>query len=338
MSDQAFFATAARGLEPLLVTELSSFGALEVEETIGGVYFKGPLKVALRACLWSRLASRILAPIAEFAAEDSDQLYEEVKRVDWRQHLDVKSTLAVDAHVSQSKIDHSRYALLRVKDAVVDQLRDHSGQRPNIDPLQPDLRLNLYLFRNRATLSVDLSGASLHKRGYRTDGLSAPLKENLAAALLLSCNWPEIHAAGGAFLDPMCGSGTLPLEAALIATDCAPGLQREHYGFLGWRQFDGQHWEELLQEAQTRKAAGLERRHPPFIGFDESPRAIRQAWEHARAVGVDRWLHFERRDLSLVEPPAARSGLLVTNPPYGERLGELAELPPLYNQLGERMC
>jgi 23S rRNA (guanine2445-N2)-methyltransferase / 23S rRNA (guanine2069-N7)-methyltransferase len=244
----------------------------------------------------------------------------------------------VDAHVSQSKIDHSRYALLRVKDAVVDQLRDSNGQRPNIDALRPDLRLNLYLFRNRATISIDLSGASLHKRGYRSDGLSAPLKENLAAAILLDCNWPAIHAAGGAFVDPMCGSGTLPLEAAMIATDSAPGLLRDHFGFLGWRQFDGQHWPELRQEAETRQAEGLEGRHPPLIGYDENTRAIRQAWEHARAAGVERWLHFERRELAAVEPPAQAAGLLVTNPPYGERLGELSALPPLYNRLGEKMC
>ncbi len=337
MSENAYFATAARGLEPLLATELSSFGAQEIVEAIGGVHFTGPLKVALQACLWSRLASRILAPIAEFEANDTDQLYEGVLQIDWRRHLDVSSSLAVDAHVSQSKIDHSRYALLRVKDAVVDQFRDRCGERPNIDALQPDLRLNLYLFRNRATLSVDLSGSSLHKRGYRSDGLSAPLKENLAAAILLSCNWPEIHAAGGAFVDPMCGSGTLPLEAALIASDCAPGLKRDYYGFLGWKQFDGQHWDDLLKEAAERKSAGLERKQPTIVGYDENTRAIRQAWEHARAAGVDRWLHFERREMEMVEPPAGNAGLLVTNPPYGERLGELSELPPLYNRLGEKM-
>lgn len=337
MSDQAFFATAARGLEPLLAQELISFGAQQVTEVIGGVSFSGPLTVALRACLWSRLASRILAPISEFEAETTDQLYAGAREIDWKQHLDVTGTLAVDAHVSQSKIDHSRYALLRVKDAVVDQLRDTSGQRPDIDPLQPDLRLNLYLFRNLATISVDLSGASLHKRGYRSDGLGAPLKENLAAAILMSCDWPRIHAEGGGLVDPMCGSGTLPLEAALIATDSAPGLMREHFGFLGWRQFDGQGWDELLQEAEDRKAAGLERRQPPMIGYDENTRAIRQAWEHARGAGVDRWLHFERRELELIEPPGTERGLLVANPPYGERLGDVEELPLLYNRLGEKL-
>ncbi len=337
MSDRTFFATAARGLEPLLVDELSSFGALEVVEAIGGVHFKGPLSVALRACLWSRLASRILAPISEFEAETTDQLYAAVRQIDWRQQLGPGGSLAVDAHVAQSKIDHSRYALLRVKDAVVDQLRDLNGERPDIALVKPDLRLNLYLFRNRATLSVDLSGSSLHKRGYRSDGLGAPLKENLAAAILLDCGWPQIHAAGGAFVDPMCGSGTLPLEAALIATDCAPGLLRNHFGFLGWRQFDGRDWDELLQEAEERKAAGLVHRQPPIIGYDENTRAIRQAWEHARTAGVDRWLHFERRELALIEKPAADSGLLAINPPYGERLGELSQLPPLYNKLGEQM-
>ncbi len=337
MSDRIFFATAARGLEPLLVNELVSFGASEVHEKTGGVHFRGPLKVAMRACLWSRLASRILAPISEFNAETTDQLYEAVYQIDWRQQLRAGGSLAVDAHVAQSKIDHSRYALLRVKDAVVDQLREQTGQRPDVDLLTPDLRLNLYLFRNQATLSIDLSGSSLHRRGYRSDGLGAPLKENLAAAILLDCNWPQIHAAGGAFIDPMCGSGTLPLEAALIATDCAPGLLRDHFGFFGWQHFADQDWSDLLQEAEERKAEGLARCQPPFIGYDENSRAIRQAWEHARAAGVDRWLHFERRELALIEPPTTETGLLAINPPYGERLGDLAELPSLYNRLGEQM-
>lgn len=336
MPESIFFATAARGLEPLLVEELTFFGAEQVESTIGGVRFSGSLQVALRACLWSRLASRILAPVAEFPAESTDQLYAGVREVDWRQHLGTEGSLAVDAHVARSRIDHSRFALLRVKDAVVDQLRDKFGQRPDIDPLQPDVRLNLYLNNNQATLSVDLSGASLHKRGYRADGLGAPLKENLAAALLLDCGWPDIHAQGGAFLDPMCGSGTLPLEAALIACDCAPGLQRDYYGFFGWRQFDGRYWDELVAEAQDRRAAGLEKRQPALVGYDENPRAIRQAWEHARAAGVDRWLHFEKRELEGIEK-ISDAGLLLANPPYGERLGEADQLPPLYNRLGEKM-
>jgi len=336
-SEQTFFATAAHGLEKLLAAELTAMGAAEVVEEMGGVHFNGPLKLALRACLWSRLASRILMPIAAFPADNSDQLYAQVLQIDWRQHLDKGRTLAVDAHVAQSNLDHSRFALLRVKDAVVDQLRNSCGWRPDIAPQQADLRLNLYLFRNHATLSIDLSGSSLHKRGYRSDGLGAPLKENLAAAILLLCDWPHIHAAGGAFVDPMCGSGTLAVEAALMATDSAPGLLRDHFGFTGWKQFNGQGWDELRQEAQQRQAAGLARRQPPMIGYDEQSRAIRQAWEHGRAAGVERWLHFERRELDLVEKPPCTTGLLATNPPYGERLGEVAALPSLYNRLGEKM-
>lgn len=336
--EQTFFATAAHGLEKLLAAELTSMGATEVAEDMGGVHFNGPLTLALRACLWSRLASRILMPIAQFPADNSDQLYAQVVQIDWRQHLDSGRSLAVDAHVAQSNLDHSRFALLRVKDAVVDQLRETCGWRPNIDPQKADLRLNLYLLKNHATLSIDLSGSSLHKRGYRSDGLGAPLKENLAAAILLCCDWPQIHAAGGGFVDPMCGSGTLAVEAALMATDSAPGLLRDHFGFTGWKQFDGRSWDELRQEAQQRQAAGLARRQPPMIGYDQKSRAIRQAWEHARTAGVDRWLHFERRELELVEKPPVTTGLFATNPPYGERLGEVAELPSLYNRLGEKMA
>lgn len=246
MDKQHFFATAALGLEPLLADELIQLGIAEVKEERAGVSFSGTLADAYSACLWSRLASRILLPLARFDAVDSDQLYREVLKIDWAEHLSSSSTLAIDCSLSQSRITHSRYAALRVKDAVVDQFKAGTGDRPSISVERPDLRLNLYVHRDVATLSLDLSGESLHRRGYRIDGVHAPLKENLAAAILTRGGWPAICASGGALVDPMCGSGSLPLEAALMATDTAPGLLRVYFGFLGWRKHDAELWADLL--------------------------------------------------------------------------------------------
>lgn len=340
MSEQlSFFATAPKGLEQMLAEELSALGAATVTETRAGVAFTGPLEVAYRACLWSRLASRILLPLASFGAASPEELYDGVRALDWTELMTANGSLAVDCNLSQSKITHSHYAALKVKDAIVDQFRDLCGQRPGVDTEQPDLRINLYLHRDEANISIDFSGTSLHRRGYREDGALAPLKENLAAAILLRAGWPQIAAAGGALVDPMCGSGTLPLEAALMAADCAPGLTRSYYGFLGWRGHDPELWQRLLEEARQRRSAGLAQL-PQIVGYDADPRAIKAAWANAARAGLQEKVHFERRELAALSGPpsrAAQGGLLVVNPPYGERLGELAELRHLYAGLGGRL-
>lgn len=333
-----FFATAARGLEPLLIGELAELGGQDVREARAGAYFSGSMQTAYRACLWSRLASRILFPLSEFAAETPEQLYASVRAIDWSEHLDPAGSLAIDCSVSQSQISHSHFAALKVKDAIVDQFREKSGTRPSIDLESPNLRLNLYLHRNQATLAIDLSGSSLHRRGYRLDGIHAPLKQNLAAAILLRAGWPEIVAQGGALIDPMCGSGTLPVEAALMATDSAPGLLREHFGFFGWQQFQPEDWEVLKEEAVQRQAEGLRKKLPSIAGYDTDSRAIRTAWQHAEQAGMDKRIHFEKRAVGgMVPPPGCNNGLIVANPPYGERLGDVKELRTVYNRLGERM-
>ncbi len=339
MSKQQFFATAPLGIEPLLATELEDSGATEVKQERAGVRFSGDLRIAYQACLWSRLANRILLPLVSFEALDPDQLYTEVLKVDWSEHLSVKNTLAVDCTLVHSKINHTQYGALRVKDAVVDQFRSRTGERPSVSVERPDLRLNLHIYKDQATLSIDLSGESLHRRGYRIDGVHAPLKENLAAAILIRAGWPAICAAGGALVDPLCGSGTLPLEAGLIATDTAPGLLRRYFGFLGWKQHDNDLWEELLQAAWKRQEIGLAQKHGTIVGYDGHNRAVKVAWEHARNAGLDKVIHFERRTLREFVAPASRgAGLLVANPPYGERLGVASELPPFYNLLGEKMA
>ncbi len=339
MAKQYFFATAALGLEPLLATELEELGAAEVKQERAGVRFAGELEIAYKACLWSRLASRILLPLGSFEALEPDQLYDGVLKIDWSEHLSVENTLAVDCTLVSSKINHTRYGALRVKDAVVDQFRSRTGGRPSVSVDQPDLRLNLHIYKDLATLSIDLSGESLHRRGYRIDGVHAPLKENLAAAILIRAGWPDICANGGALVDPLCGSGTLPLEAGLIATDTAPGLLRDYYGVVGWKQHDIELWDALVEAAKQRYWAGLEKKLAPIIGFDGDSRAVRVAWQHAQNAGLEKIIHYERRTLSEFSAPGGiERGLLVANPPYGERLGDASKLPSFYNLLGEKMA
>lgn len=330
-----FYAVTAKGMEQQLLDELSALGAEDAACIGAGVNFSGELALAYRACLWSRLANRILLPIAHFTAPSPEALYAGVQAIDWDAHLDAEGTLAVECNVSDSQITHSHYAALKVKDAIVDQLRERRGVRPSVDTEQPDLRLNVYIRRDQATLSIDLSGTSLHRRGYREQGVEAPMKENLAAAILLRAGWPAMAREGGAFLDPMCGSGTLPIEAALIAADIAPGLQRNYFGFLGWRQHDAATWRILREEADTRRAAGLAML-PSITGFDANPAAVRAAMANVARAGLQAHVHIERRELAACAPlsPRDTKGLLATNPPYGERLGEIDELAPLYSALG----
>lgn len=339
MPKQQFFATAALGLEPLLAIELETLGATEVKQERAGVRFSGDLQIAYKACLWSRLASRILLPLARFAALDSDQLYAEILKIDWSEHLSTENTLAVDCTLISSKINHSLYAALRCKDAVVDQIRSRHGERPSVSVERPDVRLNLHIHQDQATLSIDLSGDSLHRRGYRIDGVHAPLKENLAAAILTRAGWSDICAAGGALADPLCGSGTLPLEAGLIATDTAPGLLRSYFGFSGWKQHEVDLWNDLVATARQRQVIGLEKNIAAIVGYDNDSRAIKAAWQHAQNAGLEKVIHFERRTLrEFVVPSGAQHGLLVANPPYGERLGVASELPEFYNLLGKKMA
>lgn len=335
MTLHACFATAPLGVEPLLAAELRSLGASDVRETRAGVYFSGSLDCAYRVCLWSRLASRILLPLCEFPAADPDQLYAGAMTVVWEDHLSPDATFAVDAALSASnKITHSRFAALRVKDAVVDRLRELRGERPNVNVEQPDVRINLYVNRDRATLSLDLSGESLHRRGYRQEGVVAPLKENLAAAILLRAGWAEIAAAGGALVDPMCGSGTFLIEAGLIAADIAPGLSRETFGFLRWSKHEPQLWRELVNEARERREVGL-LKLPTLIGCDVDGGAVRAARINADQAGFGGRLRFSKQSVGDLRPPEGVSvGLVVVNPPYGERLGEKTQLAPLYAELG----
>jgi 23S rRNA (guanine2445-N2)-methyltransferase / 23S rRNA (guanine2069-N7)-methyltransferase len=334
-SQQRFFATAPKGMEGLLVDELRQLGAANVGETRAGAGFQGDLATAYRVCLWSRVANRVLLPVAQFPAVDPDALYQGVMSVDWSKHLVAEGTLAVSFSNVHSAITHSQFGAQKVKDAICDQFRHATGVRPSVDREAPDLRVNVFLFRNQATVNIDLSGDSLHRRGYRLEGAAAPLKENLAAAILLRAGWPEIARQGGALVDPLCGSGTLPIEAAMIAADIAPGLQRKYWGFLGWRGHDPERWRALLADALQRREKGLTKL-AVIRGFDISGKTLDIAQDNAARLDLAKHIEFIPGTIEDCAPaPDGPPGLVVANPPYGERLGDHETLKPLYKALGD---
>jgi len=337
---ERYIATCPKGVEALLAKELRDLGARDVTERSAAVTFAGPLSIAYRACLWSRLASRVLLQLAEFPSATAEALYDGTIAVPWEEHISPDGTIAVDAVGSTKGLTHSGFAARKVKDAVVDRLRERFDRRPSVDLTAPDVRLNLRLHKERATLSLDLAGSPLHERGYRTPGeqVAAPLKESLAAAVLVRAGWPEVAASGGALMDPMCGSGTLLIEGALMAGDRAPGLLRTTWGFERWLAHDAGAWGDLLAEADDRAEAGLERL-PLIAGSDNDPSAIELARACAKRAGLAGRISLEVADVaSLARPADASTGLVVTNPPYGVRLGERATLGALYATLGSRLA
>ncbi len=337
---EKFFATTPKGLEELLAQELTQLGALELKQTIAGVSFSATWPVAYRALLWSRLASRIFYPLKSFVANDQDELYSGLKAIDWSAHMTVETRFMVDAHVSDAAISHSRFAAQRSKDAIVDHFRERSGRRPDVDREAPDLRIGVHLRGERAQVSIDLAGLALSHRGYRRDAGEAPLRENLAAAILLRAGWPEVAAEGGALVDPMCGSGTLLIEGLMMAADVAPGNLRERFGIQGWARFDAALWAEARAEACARSEQGLDRLRAQklaFAGFDQDKEVLEHARANAERAGFTGLIQWGARALGHWKPANARGwrpGLVVVNPPYGERLGDAGELPALYAELG----
>ncbi|EXJ16595.1 bifunctional 23S rRNA (guanine(2069)-N(7))-methyltransferase RlmK/23S rRNA (guanine(2445)-N(2))-methyltransferase RlmL [Imhoffiella purpurea] len=334
MSPLIFFASAPRNMGSLVAEELIKLGMRDATETRGGARFSGTLEDAYRACLWSRVANRILLPLTQSTVSGPDELYEAAREIHWEDHLTPESTFAIQFDGTLSGINHKHFAVLRVKDAIADRFAERFGRRPSVDPDDPDLRIHVFGHQDTAGISIDLSGQSLHLRGYREEGSAAPLKENLAAALLLRAGWPEIAAEGGALLDPMCGSGTLVIEGALIAADIAPGYMRQRFGFQGWSQHDEPTWQRLRDEARIRRDAGLGRLGS-LRGYDLSSEAVRVSLHNLERAGLAGLAHFERRELTDCRPGRPEDeGLLIVNPPYGERLGDKGELPELYGRLG----
>jgi len=332
-----FLARCASGFESCLAKELRKLGISRIRPLQGGVVFFSNLEGALRACLWSRCASRILMVLERIDARDADTLYAGVRAMDWTQHLAPGASFAVSAQGMNDQLRNTKFTALRVKDAVCDQLREARGVRPDVETHRPDVFLHVSLRQEKASIMLDLSGEALHRRGYREEGKqgAAPLKETLGASMLLASGWDELAETKAALVDPMCGSGTLAIEAAMMAADMAPGIQRDYWGFLGWAGHDREIWECLLDEADERFAAGLERmpEQPRIVGCDIDSRELSLAQANAKRAGLAAHIEFFEQDASLLGSIANQlsPGLIATNPPYGERLSSPELLSEVYD-------
>jgi 23S rRNA (guanine2069-N7)-methyltransferase / 23S rRNA (guanine2445-N2)-methyltransferase len=304
-----------------------------------GVLFSGRLIDGYRALLWTRLATRVLLTLGEVGATSADDLYAGIKAMPWEDHVSPTGTIAIDAAGVNHALRNTQFTAVRVKDAIADRLREASGERPSVDTAHPDLRVNVAVRRDRATVSLDLAGQPLHRRGYRAHGVQveAPMKETLAAAVLAYAGWSEIASAGGGLVDPMCGSGTLAIEAALAAGDVAPGLLRPDHPVVRWLGHDSEAWSRLMAEAERRRGAGRDA-IPPVVASDSDARAVEVARDCVRRAGLEGVVEVLCRDLTHAEPPASRdaddpAGLIATNPPWGLRLSRPGELLALYTRL-----
>jgi 23S rRNA (guanine2445-N2)-methyltransferase / 23S rRNA (guanine2069-N7)-methyltransferase len=302
-----FVASAPRGLADLLARELTAFGAAQVRERSTGVAFEGSLEVAYRACLESRTANRILLVLGERDVANADEFYTFGRSIDWSTHIGPGATLACDFSGKHPSIVHTHFGALKLKDAIVDSLREQSGSRPDIAREQPSVRAHAHARGTKMTIAIDLSGDSLHRRGYRGAAGEAPLKENVAAGILLRAGWPELAAAGAGLFDPLCGSGTFVIEAALIAADKAPGLTRDYFGFLGWRSHDSALWARVRQQALSRVRA-YDPSSPPIRGADQDAHAIRAACANAERAGVSDWTSFAIATLASAAPRITARG------------------------------
>ena len=338
-----FFARCAGGFEDVLAQELRALRMRRVRPQVGGVIFFGTLADAYRACLWLRSATRVQLVLARVPADTADALYQGVYDFAWEDHLPAGATIAVDAHGENPELRNTKFVALKVKDAICDRLREVRGARPDVDAHDPDVAVNVAVHPKKATVYLNLSGASLHRRGYRTDGVQteAPLKETLAAGILLAAGWPQIAAAGGCLADPMCGSGTFSVEAALMAADVAPGLLRERWGFEGWSRHDQELWEHVRDEAlQRRRTDGGIR----IVAGDLDARAVdvaranleRAGVSHMVSLGVSDAADLARR-LRALRGRRDTGGLMVANPPYGQRLLSTDELPQVRRALAAAM-
>lgn len=315
------------GLEGVLAEELKALGASNIQLLKRAVHFEGDKALMYRANLELRTALRILLPIRSFRARNPEELYRQVLRVNWSKYLNIDQTFAIDAVTNSEFFRHSKFAALKTKDAIADQFRKRSGRRPDVNPHYPDVRINLHIFNQQCTLSLDSSGDSLHKRGYRTDSTTAPINEALAAGMILLSGW----RGETDFLDPMCGSGTLLIEAAMIAGNIAPQFQRKAFGFLRWKNFDRKIWTEVkAQEKQRRRPIACQ-----ILGADKDFKAVSAAGHNSYAVQLEAHIKVQRSTFAKLPPPEA-PGMLITNPPYDERL-QSADIGALYKSIGDRL-
>jgi 23S rRNA (guanine2445-N2)-methyltransferase / 23S rRNA (guanine2069-N7)-methyltransferase len=331
MKTYELIAGCASGLEKLVEEEVLLFGGKDVSCANGVVSWKGGLESGYRCCLWSRFASRVFLQLVKFPVEDEETLYQRSMEVDWQDHLAEETSFAVSCTLSgESPITHSRYAALKVKDGLVDSLRNNTGKRPSVETTRPDVQVHLHVDGTMAALSLDLSGESLHRRGYRGAAVKAPLKETLGAAIVALSGWP---ADTGTLIDPMCGTGTLLIEAALMYGDSAPGLSRNYFGFLGWLGHDANLWNSLVEEALEREERGLEKNWPQIIGYDCDPVAVSAARKNIEKAGLTEQIQIKQAELATLRSPD-KKGTILSNLPYGERLSETEQVSRLYRAFG----
>jgi putative N6-adenine-specific DNA methylase len=315
------------GLEEILAKELSDLGATNVETHNRAVSFEGDKALMYKANLHCRTALKILVPIEKFKARNERDLYEEVRRIDWDQYMDVTGTLAVDGILKSEYFNHSQYIGLKTKDAIVDQFRDKYGKRPDVDVVHPSIRLNLHINKDDCTLALDSSNESLHRRGYRGESTIAPLNEVTAAGLVLLSGWD----GKGTFMDPMCGSGTILIEAALFAKNIPPNMLRKRFGFESWKNFDAKLWKQIKEDAQ----ANIKESEATFIGSDSVFKVIEIARENVTRAGLDEDIRLSNKRFEDTKPPEG-GGTVIMNPPYGERL-QVEELNDFYKMIGDKL-
>ena len=329
------FATTARGFEELLKSELTELGAQDAKVAQGGVHYWADDETLYRTLLWSRLSSRILLPIVQAKVFSDLDLYSAVVGVNWLDYFDEKVHFFVDFNGTNQEIRHTQFGAMRVKDGIVDYFERHGRARPNVDKEQPDIRIHAYLNRDDVVLSLDLSGDALHMRGYREDTGKAPLRETLAAAIVLRSGWQK----GTLLVDPMCGSGTLLIEAAQMEAQIAPQLYRLHWGFDFWQGHNQAVWEKVKEEALALAEAEKQRENPPhFYGFDLDHRVLQKAKQNAKNAGVAHLMQWQQGDVAAIKNPSPNvAGTVICNPPYGERLGTTPALIALYSVFGQRL-
>jgi 23S rRNA (guanine2445-N2)-methyltransferase / 23S rRNA (guanine2069-N7)-methyltransferase len=332
-----FFVTCPKHLEGHLQAECATLNpaiAANIKVHQQGIAFEGPLEAAYRIILWSRIANRVLLKLAQCPAGDAEQLYQGVQQIDWLEHIQADQGIYIHFMGSNRAIRHSQFGAQKVKDAIVDQVRARAGSRPNIQ-MEASLHISIRLKKDRADIMLDFVGASLHQRGYRQQQGLAPLKENLAAAMLLKAGWPGIAASGGELIDPMCGSGTLLIEGALMAANMPPGLIHNQWSCQHWCQHDSALWHQLVDQAKQARADGIARL-PRIQGWDINPNVIAKAKANAQRAGLSGYIEFHQGDFTSSQG-SAPTGLIAINPPYGERLDNPIALRQLYRNLGHHL-
>lgn len=321
-----FFASTARGMVDPMAIELENLGLKILEKTQGGVYFESNWEGCYKANLHSRLASRILKPILDFTAYQPEELYAQILKHDYTKYIKPNQTISVDVTVRDGMMHDQRFIAMKIKDAVVDQFRDKFGVRPDVDNANPSLRLIVRSVKNQYNVALDTSGESLFMRGYRREVGEAPMKENLAAGLIKLSEWDGQTP----LVDFMCGSGTFLIEAAMMAKNIAPGINRKRFGFQNWLNYDSEAWDKIVSEAMDQEKAELPFK---FYGYDIDNKVLKSAKDNAANAGVDDVIEFRKEPVSTVTPPVEK-GMIIVNPPYGARIGDEDNLRDVYRDMG----